>query len=362
MTLPANFKKATQAALNAPVSLDAASTAWFYELKNTYLALEPLAAPTPAQTIASDTIKKIIAREPAEFTQQDIFDLEDWLIVLRPDPSLKQWVNSLRDEYADVFGADEYQKIFPSLVSQVSTASNVDLQAEARRLQEELHWQSAIQPWAQRKRLSLMVQVLSTVGIVLGFLLTVWILGHFCPFIAKLKFVSVLFLMGALGAGISAIQRIQAADLATSRAIANTRYNEISLGVAIAPLQGAIFAMILTILLLTGVAGPGAVVPHMTLQRLEGPGELNPPAMTVAGTNDAPALQMDATNPVAATNLVESQTSPKEPKIKMEFFNFDLYFETGKDLAILLICAFLAGFIERLVPDMLSRLADQQKH
>ena len=361
MTLPADLQKATQAALNAPVSLDAASTAWLYELKNTFLALEPLAAPTPAQIIAREAIKKIIEREPASFTQQDIFDLEDWLIVLRPDPSLKQWVNSLRDEYADVFGADEYQKIFPSLVSQVSTASNVDLQAEARRLQEELHWQSAIQPWAQRKRLSLMVQVLTTMGIVLAFLLTVWILGHFCPFIAKLKFVSVLFLMGALGAGISAIQRIQSADLATSRAIANTRYNAISLGVAIAPLQGAIFAMILTILLLTGVAGPGAVVPQMTLQGTESTAAVNPNVLSVAGTNDTLAVQMDATNLTAITNLVTSQAPSKESKFKVEFFNLSLWFETGKDLAILMICAFLAGFIERLVPDMLSRLADQQK-
>src|SRR5882672_10207479 len=133
-----------------PVVLDQAGTAWFNTLKNKYLALLPsLPTSTPSQRTAMTEIDKILAVSATQLVQQHLADLEDWLVVLLSGPDLKQWVNSLRDDYRDIFGAEALQRILPTLVPQISTATDADLLAEARRLQSELHWHYSLQPWAR---------------------------------------------------------------------------------------------------------------------------------------------------------------------------------------------------------------------
>jgi len=330
--------------------LDSAGLVWFNELKNSSQAWLPAfpaavapALPTPAQ-IAAGEIQKIIDKLPAELTQQDVFNLEDLLILVRPVEDYPPWINSLREDYLGVFGPDAYQKIILSLIPNVNSckapADLPGLQAEARRLQAELHWQSATQPWAHRQREHLMYGIVATLVGALVMLPLVWLIGVCWSGFVSLEFVLALFLLGALGGCISTIQRIQSAALATTQAMTSIRYNEKPWGVWLSPLQGAIFALILTLILLAGVASPGSVVPNVNLQ-----GPASP-----AATN---------TSPLGVPQV--GSEAPKNTPYYIPCLGMSLKFANGTDIAILLLLAFAAGFSERMVPDMLSELADKEK-
>lgn len=410
-----------------PSILDQAGLTWFNELKNKALAVMSSAptAGTP-QAAAVAAVNKIITLPADSLTQQEVFDLENWLLLLLPDPDLKQWVNSQREDYREAFGKEAFDRIQPTLLPSVSTAATADLQAEARRLQQELHWQASIQPWAQQKRQELMGGILSMLLLVILVITVFWGTSVAASETHQMQFAAVVALMGALGAFISCLQRVQAADLATSRAIASSRHSRFELGVAVSPLQGTVFALLLTLLLVAGMTPAGFIIPDVSLQSCNCPkGTNTPPTATSAQSDQSktgsastptnPALAernlpsekaiptptstnspaLPSTSPATGTptSPVEAKQAPpdstKPPgdggkasqaagdkrtptgtqvgqvtmkgKCCFPFFKMWLCFGGGKDVAILLLWAFLAGFSERLVPDMLSRIAEKGK-
>lgn len=375
------------------------------------MALLPsLAAPMPAQTAAITEINKILVASGGQLTQQHLADFEDWLVVLLTGSELKQWVTSLRDDYRDAFGVEALQRILPTLVPQVNAASDADLLAEARRLQSELHWQYSLQPWARQKREEMMTDILIT-------LIVVVVVASYLG--GKGMFSAVLALLGTLGGSISSIQRVQAADFTNSRAVSMARQQRFALGVILSPLQGACFAIIFTLVLVAGVVTPGFVVPTVCLQGADRSSfaGVRPPVMAKAANSVAPASTPRPQPPMTGSNGVSSAgtngvntengnapaaavptvgevkkadadtgtgavggrrpelTQRKEPKEALEqgrsasmesscrfpFFNMMLSFGSGKDVALLLLWAFIAGFSERLVPDLLSRMAEKGK-
>lgn len=386
-----------------PVKLDSPGYTWFNEIKNKALAVMPAApvAGSPQERAVTE-LKKIAALSPECLTQQEVFDMEDWLVLVLPDADLKQWVNSMREDYRDAFGVDAYQRILPGLVPQVNAANTAELQAEARRLQQDLHWQAGIVPWAQAKREKLMTGILRMFIVVLVASLILLLLNLLAGGQGQMQFVAVVaMMMGALGAFVSSLQRLQAADLTTSRAVAAARHARQELGFAVSPLQGTIFALLMVLILLAGIAPPGFVIPEVSWQSRNGspvtkdlshatppqtndltrgsvlspsksaPAVSNAPPQTppllpdrekTPPKKEMPAITGNATN-ASPSGASGSPTGVKGDggRICLPFFRLWLCFGSGKDLALLLLWAFLAGFSERLVPDLLTRMAEKGK-
>ena len=209
--------------------LDADDLIWFNDLKNQFKVIEPPASETdPFKIKAREEVRRVIGKNDGDLVAQDLADLETWLIELLPLEDLKQKVNSLRDDLRDMAGDDGWKKIQPTLTNQVSTATEAQLRPEARRLQQELHWRAAVQPRAQSVRLVLMVKVLGMFTCILAATLLVAVLG-------RVSLEMVVFLAGTLGALISVIQRIQSADLTSSRANSLVKGDQLNLGVMISP-------------------------------------------------------------------------------------------------------------------------------
>ena len=392
-----------------PISqkLDQAGMAWFNTLKIKYLALKPLLAqPTPSQMAAISGIDQILLVPEDQLIQPHLAELEDWLIVLLSGAELKQWVNALRDDYREVFGADAFQRIFPTLVPKVDTATDLDLLAETRRLQSELHWHYSIQPWAAKQRKDMMVGILAVLTAVIVCVVIFWVIAEWKSPNNGGMFVSLIIVLGTLGGSISSIQRVQAANFTDGRAVTVARQDQLALGVMLSPLQGALFALLFALLLSAGIVTPGFVVPVISLgstncpcsaaTRTVGAHAGGIAASVVSSNGEASAYSKDkltitsnslttnggkaaitGTNEVGETRGGTNQppysandegklttTSPStasENRCAIPIFNMVLCFKEGKDIALLLIWAFLAGFSERLVPDTLSKMADKAK-
>jgi hypothetical protein len=283
--------------------------------------------------------------------------------------------------------------------------------AEARRLQAELHWHYSLQPWALEKRQEMMAGILLTLIFVVLAAGVLWLISGWLPHGNGGLFAALLALLGTLGGSISSIQRVQSADFSNARAVSVARQERFALSVVLSPLQGGFFAVIFTLLLVAGVATPGFVVPNVHLQSPECPYSTNAAATTTPPTAPTPTSSTldskEVSTPV--TNAMKSSSrnlairaEPKDEDMKQDsmtagigasnasppvqspqkgakedqekskltqkengccfpFFNLRLCFGSGKDLALLLIWTFIAGFSERLVPDLLTRMAEKGK-
>ncbi len=182
------------------------------------------------------------------------------------------------------------------------------------------------------------------------------------------NFVYVIVIAGLVGGAVSSIQRIQSANLASSRALALARHSSLNLGVVISPLLGGIFAIVLALMLMSKTVTPGAVVPKVEM----GPATNSPATIitsptntqsTTSATNLNPLVKRDEKAPpntVAGAGRTETKNQPPQGFI-YQFFSVSAIFAGGTDLALFMIWMFLAGFSERLVPDLLSKVAEQKK-
>jgi len=317
-----------------------------------------------------------------------MFDLEDLLLTLLSGVALTSRLKSLRDDYQEVFGKDAWDKIQPTLLALIDPAKDVENLAEARRLQEELHWQASIRPWASHTRQRMIVDTpVVTVLVLVG----ACIVAAFCV----MKFESVMIFAGVLGGAVSSIQRIQSANLASSRALMLARYTTLRLGVLISPLLGGIFAVMMSLILMSKTVAPGTVIPNVVLgytannslvrnsdevirpmsaaMKLKPAAEISSnapetgvenitaPATTITKTNE-PASQVLPSPEEPVVTEIHRPFQPEQPvPCRYSFFSMPVIFASGQDLALFLLWMFLAGFSERLVPDLLTRLGDSKK-
>jgi hypothetical protein len=367
--------------------LDGDDLVWFNDLKNQFKVIEPPAAETdPVRIKARDEIQRVTGKNSEDLVGQDLADLETWLIELLPLEDLRQKVNSLREDLQDMAGEDAWKKIQPTLANQVSTATEVQLRPEARRLQQELHWRAAVQPGAQSVRLMLMLKVLI---IFLGVMAVAGVMA----IAGCVSLETVVFLAGTFGALISCIQRIQSADLTSSRASSLVKNDRLALGVVISPLLGGVFALVMTLILISQTVTSGLIIPDVTAvcatntaygtkvtasaaqkgsnSQTNGTSALTVPSsntmttssqpQTALGTNTSPAVAQSP-KPLANggyANAASTVTAGQAAALQFNFFKLLLCFPTGKDLALFVLWAFTAGFFERLVPDLLTRAAKQ---
>jgi hypothetical protein len=113
-------------------------------------------------------------------------------------------------------------------------------------------------------------------------------------------------------------------------------------GIVLSPLYGAVFASLLFVLFAAGIL-QGPAFPKIETIRSE--------AVAGPGNNIAPAAN-DNANPAPTPVITESQ---RTGVLQMKDFLAQTGPRDGVSFALLVIWSFMAGFAERLVPDILNR-------
>jgi hypothetical protein len=167
----------------------------------------------------------------------------------------------------------------------------------------------------------------------------------------------VVVVAGAMGGFVSALQRIQSTPTE-----GNSIYNLSLLfhganSVFVAPISGAIFAILLYLMFTAGI-----------LQGTFFPAIFTPPAIVAdSSTNQSqnpsnadkvPVNQQANSNSNPQTSAADANSTKKEAKqgLNVLVFLAESGPKSGEDYALLIIWCFIAGFAERFVPDTLDRL------
>ncbi|MHB8522852.1 MAG: hypothetical protein ACYDH9_19120 [Limisphaerales bacterium] len=336
-------------------------------------------------------------KEPGGALWSDILIFESALLRMMWFEPLKAKLQSLRQEYRQAMGATDAQAMETTYLDLKSVTEDKDLlrlQAEAANLMAELHWSLVTAPAQEFQKTWLTIK-LGGYALAVGALILLTCLrthpSHAATFGERVLEVvlslhlqcptlSFVMLAGAAGATLSAFQRIQNGG-ASGAGLLNLRESEWgSLSIGVAPLIGATSALLLT-LLFAGNIISGNFFPKVTLRAepwgtnelasatthappKETPGGLGVlktslPPVTVSNivslTNSYSTINhLTVTNALASTNATADPATWRDCKT---FCQHRWCVAAGADLALLLIWAFIAGFSERLVPDMLSRLA-----
>ena len=265
--------------------------------------------------VSDKRAEKVIekARErPYGLTWGDIFLLENVILSLQPTEILcrNQWI--VRERFREIAGQSIYDRYIESGVPKEadSPAKVALLRADLSRLLDFLHWYYALIPIRESKRKSLTIYCILMVtlySVVLGVALYYF---HRSGNSFLAMGVSVIF-WGTIGGFVSSQRRMQSIPvdgdpLISVFGLANAGYY-----LWLSPMLGAIFAVVLTLLFISGTL-QGTVFPAFQTQ----------------GTTDT---FFGAIKEALPTGAVE--------------------------YAKLFSWSFLAGFAERLVPDSLDRLA-----
>ena len=296
-------------------------------------------------------------------TMDDVFRLEKTLIRFCSEQELRRRSWQIRSDFRDIAGQagyDEYMKTRPP-DSSASGIDTEDLRSDLLQVQSRTHelYTALVARESVRNILTM-----SMVGTVLMVMMTVmgliaWQIRQIPPQMmwwqikGVHKLVTVLMLVvvfGGVGGFMSVLRRLQrdSGDRAHSlMGLLSLRYGYWS--IISAPLNGAMFSIILLLLFTSGVL-KGAVFPDMRVE----------PAAFRQLTEQQKA-QVLAGYPRADKTTHDSKeaNSAADEPITLVDFLYNLHPITQKDYAALLIWSFLAGFAEQFVPDTLDRLAAQ---
>jgi nitrate reductase NapE component len=278
-----------------------------------------------------------------------------------------------------------------------------ELRADIKYLLSKFYLYYSILPVREGLRDQLTMRaVLITTGVVglIGIAIALNVAGSFGkgflaamnPYSVVLVTVLTVALAGIIGGCVSMLQRIQSAPgegdaLFNMAALTNGRW-----GIILSPLYGGIFASLLFVLFAAGVLqgsvfpkintpiGPSAQAsPTPTPNPSATPTPTPTPPTPTRGANRSPAASAPANVPptqtlstgAASTTQTQTQTptptptptptaTPLVPKeigiLQIRDFLRDTGPRDGLSYSLLIIWSFLAGFLERLVPDTLNRL------
>ncbi|HEX7331199.1 MAG TPA: hypothetical protein VF290_06850 [Pyrinomonadaceae bacterium] len=157
---------------------------------------------------------------------------------------------------------------------------------------------------------------------------------------------------GVIGGCISMLQRIQSAPvegdaLFNLAALANSWT-----GLSLSPLYGAVFASLLFVLFAAGIL-QGAAFPKIETISIS-PNAAVPPAIQSGNSDTTGAGTASSPNPNATSLPVRTDTE-RTGILQMKDFVRGTGPRDGVSFALLVIWSFIAGFAERLVPDILNR-------
>ncbi len=343
-------------------------------------------APAPALAPAAQTIKEIIEQNkttPDSVGWPMIYKFHRCILFLSPDAELKRAAWALRERYREMFGEREYANYLASKPPELDGTgySREALLSDMDRLLEIIYANYAMEPdntWLLRRRVR---ATMITIGIgltALGLLLGLVFFNH--PVGATALTVGVV---GSMGGFVSILQRLRqlggSGDALTDyHEIQSVRYTSIFA----AGVTGALFAGVLYMFfagaLIQGQLFPTFTPVTVTQPQRAGAAGAQPstptPQLPASATKPAPggsqsaagaaaqpakappsdSSEGDLSKPAApspATSNVQTGTKPT-----VYSFLEDRRPQEPKDVALLVLWAFLAGFFERLVPDQLKQL------
>jgi hypothetical protein len=359
----------------------------------------PAAAEQSTRGLIDQLIRK---REENKLIWNDILVFESALLSLLPKEKLLRAFQSKQQEYQELAGADALQAWKNSLPAGLEAGTDLpNMLAATQSLTRDLHWSYTTFPVQeqQRERFAKWVVVwLTAIGLCA---VTLYWRERFSTTAAVL-------VCGAVGACLSALIRIQSPWLG-GNALLNLRKSSYWLTVLLSPVVGGISALVLSLIFTCGaIRGPffpavtltvnsDALSPnrtHSTNASASFPLNITEhlrPAITALGRSvssekgaepETPESESSDANkdskadeaadsrpvPVAETNVTTRLSSANGTSISINEFTHSYSVSahrwtmtSGADLALLLLWSFLAGFSERLVPDMMSRLTEKAK-
>ena len=274
------------------------------DLRQDYLAL--------TDGKAREQYPELFDVEAGDLTWTQLYFLEAAILQVQPAADLGRIAWRWRLRFRNVAGAAAYQAYLDSKPPDPSTSTPEEIRADLSSLAAELHYRYLLAPAreAARGKLNLLtfIAVTAFLAVVVVLVFLYWRNNG----IINVPALAVVIFFGAVGGLISVQQRLQALPeddpLFGLLAISSSRFS-----VFFSPLVGAIFAIILYLFFI-GHLLSGSLFP-----------DISTPA---------------ATTSVVPFNVFAAQTGPIG----------------GADWAKLVIWCFIAGFGERLVPDILNRL------
>jgi hypothetical protein len=253
------------------------------------------------------------ANPPAIMTWGDLFVLEKTMLAIQPELTVRRRAWGMRDAYRELFGQKQYDVYLASKPPNENESGIDDVRADLDRLLDSLHWSYALTPIRERMRNGLIRFIGNCVfwSAIALLILAWWAAQYDQTLVATLL---ILMLAGSLGGFMSLLQRIQNTPTGGDPLISILVVQNGAFSLYLAPISGAIFAVLLFLIFLGGLLS-GAIFPeHLTHFHLWwGP------------------VQWDGPAPATA------------------------------DYAKLVVWCFIAGFAERLVPDTLDRLVNRAR-
>ncbi len=246
----------------------------------------------------------------------DLYLLEKYVICKQPEEVVRARLPGLRLSYREIVGPDAYEDYLQSPQAAQPDSDLKQLQADAGRLLDALHWAYIIAPQreAMRSRLlrNIATEMMISVAIGLGAILVSAYLGQLL-----VTAILLVLLMGALGGFLSVQQRIEKIPTELDPLRTMLQMQSGTFAVGLAPLTGAICALVLFLIFQGGLL-TGAAFPDMSKL------------------------------PLSFGKLRVSPGAALAPNWALEY---------GK----LLVWSFIAGFAERFVPDTLDNLVPKRE-
>ena len=324
-------------------------------------------------------------------TWSDIYTFDLALVDVRPPETLIRKAYEARAKYRSVAGQkefDDYQasnppdlaaiRIAPNNATDAEEAVERDLRADIGFLLSRIYLYYALSPVRDGMRSKLSQKILIITGMVTG-IFALFILGSVVlslisqvgqNLVLATTVASVVF-AGFIGGGVSALQRIQNLP-SDGDALFNLSFLVNSWrAFLLPPLLGGVFALLLFMLFAAGLL-EGTTFPKINTvksrqtasQSQPGPTQTperarsaSSPATSAASENQGtPAAETAPLAPTPATS-----TRVEAPVLQIRDFLRETGPADGVSYALLIIWSFMAGFAERLVPDMLNRMVAEDE-
>jgi hypothetical protein len=270
-------------------------------------------APAPDKDVPQ-ALKAVLDRadqQPYKLTWADLFLLEKFILSRQTGGILKRRAWFMRDKYREIAGLQAYEAYLQSRPPDENDPQidEITLRSDLDRLLAALHWNYSLTPIRERIR----------TGIARS---TSLLLGCWSLLVAALVWVSLwqketliatsllIMLCGAIGGFVSLQRRVANVPADGDPLVGILQLENASASAYLAPLSGAIFALLLYVIFLGKLVG-GTIFPEVNA--------FNFYLGAVGWTSPLPA-------------------------------------EPGVQYAKLLVWSFIAGFAERFVPDALDRL------
>jgi hypothetical protein len=267
------------------------------------------------RTAAIEALLARVAQMPAETSWADVFALESAYLYAIPDFRLQAEMVALRSRFRTVAGPVAYAEYERSVTLDLAKATTGQLRAELFALAGRIRYLYTFVPPKERIRNQL---AQNAAWLTIGFFVFSQLVSVLCLFVfhAELPTILIVLFSGVLGGFLSVQQRLQAAD------DVDPLFKELQLTegwfsvVVLSPLSGAVFACVLYWLFLAQLLS-GGLFPTFG----SGHSAVGSTSWEVFNANSAP----------------------------------DGVVSYGK----LLVWSFIAGFAERFVPNVLTRIAGQ---